>query len=114
MGEEEKIISLSAKQVSAVLIALFTLLAGPPVANILSPDLRADPFTGTEGRELRNDMEQHVASLQRQLDQCQQRQRDHINDYKQHIKWGQEAYTRDQQDMERLKAQIEEIYRRLP
>ena len=112
--EEEKVISLSAKQVSAILIAIFTLLAGPPVANIVSSDFRADPFTGTEGRELRRDMEQHFADLQRQLDQCRQRQQDHIDDYKQHIKWGQDAYTRDQQDMERLKAQIEELYRRLP
>ena len=50
--EQEIHISLTAKQAVAIIVALVALLGTYPVANLLTPNARVNPFTGTQGREM--------------------------------------------------------------
>jgi len=80
------------------------------IINSISPDYRADPFTGSEGRD-----------LQRQIDDIRQNDTElrsavaeHIKAYNEHIRWGSDVRSNNEGTLERHEAQIQELYRRLP
>ena len=42
-------IPVTGKQLGIAIIAILTMVGGPPVLNRLTPDVRNDPYTGTQG-----------------------------------------------------------------
>ena len=80
------------------------------IINSVSPDYRADPFTGSEG-----------ADLQRQIDdikindaECRAAMSAHLEEYNDHIEWGRDVRSNNSGTLQRHEAQIQELYRRLP
>lgn len=104
MADEQEVhITLTGKSLNLVALILASLVGWYPLANILTPNVRHDPFTGAQG-----------ADLQRQIDdlkQCDTRMRkaltDHIREYNQRV-------IKDQGIIQRHEAQILELYRRVP
>jgi len=51
-NEQEIHITFTTKQAVAIIVALVAILGTYPVANLVTPNARIDPFTGTEGEDL--------------------------------------------------------------
>lgn len=77
MEEQEKIISISPKQLGAFLVVVATVVGGPGVLNLVDSGTRADPFTGTEGRQLRAYVDRELAECSGRIDHLEQWRHDH-------------------------------------
>ena len=91
--------------------ALVVLFGGniTGIINSISPDYRADPFTGRQG-----------ADLQRQIDEIRADDEEyraalaqHLEDYKEHTRWGRDVRSNTAGTLERHEAQIRELRRNL-
>ena len=95
-----------------IAFALLVLFGGnlTGIVNTLNPDFRADPFSGTEGRDLQrqlDEIKQHDAETRQLLQEL-------LTDYHDHIEWGRDVSISKQAIDSTQDAQIQELYRRLP
>lgn len=99
--EDKKLIAF------AVLVLFGGNITG--IVNSVSPDFRADPFTGREGRELQRQIDE-IRADDTELRELVQK---YIDDYNNHIKWGREVRSDNEGALQRHEAQIQELYRRI-
>ena len=100
-----------------VLLVVLGIIGGPGIVSMVVPGARPDAFTGTQGRELK----QSLNNQQRQIDEIKQNDletrqllQELINDYHEHIEWGRDVRSDNTGTLQRHEAQIQELYRRLP
>ena len=80
------------------------------IINSVSPDYRADPFTGSQGDEL----QRQIDEIRADDAECRAGLAAHLENYREHINWGREVRSDNAGTLERHEAQIQELYRRLP
>ena len=85
--EEERIISLTPKQVGVIITTALAIL-GWNVADLVAP-IRHDPYTGTEGRKL----ERRIEKLERDLELFKNECRDTADHYRIQIDNNRELIT---------------------
>ena len=78
MADEQEIhITFTAKQAVAVIASMVAILATYPVANMVTPNARVDPFTGTQAEELNDRItynEHQIRQIIKDDNKCEQRQ----------------------------------------
>jgi hypothetical protein len=83
------------------------------IINTLNPDYRADPFTGSEGRELRSDLQRQIDDIKLNDTECRAALQSHLQDYNDHLRWGRDVRSDNEGTFQRHEAQINELYRHL-
>jgi hypothetical protein len=91
-----------------IAIALVILLGGNAGSfiNALNPNVRSDPFTGTQHLE-------YAARVESQLEDIRSQFREHLSDWQDHIKWGRDRTTTIESKLSEHEAEILECQRRL-
>lgn len=81
MSNEEAVhIRVTGKQLGFAIMALVAAIGGYPLANQFNPNLRSDPFTGSDGKEQSrrsDEIEDRIEILELEVAQCQQRNSNH-------------------------------------
>lgn len=95
-----------------VAFALLVLFGGnfSGILNTINPDIRSDPFTGSEGR----DLQRQIDAIKQDDFELRESMQALEDDYHDHIEWGREVRSNNAGTLERHEAQIQELYRRLP
>ncbi len=97
MAEQESDISISPKQLGMALGVLIAFIGAIPVGlNHLFTGVRADPFTGSQGRALTHRVEE--------LEHWRLK----------HMEWGRDRSIIQAEQDARQDAQIQELYKRIP